>query len=120
MFAAFYEIVLAGVFSPFLASLAFGTLFSMFTFALFGRFFQAHGGAGQLAFVGLGLVFVIFASQITSLFNLHLSLVQLSWVPPQVALTVGGSDVTWVLWVGLFATLYLVRNDLGRWIHGQF
>jgi hypothetical protein len=116
MFASFYTLVLAGVFSPFLASLAFGTLFSMFVFALFGRFFQAHGGIGQLAFVGLGLVFVIFSDQITSAFNLHLSLVQLSWMPPQVALTVNGSDMTWLLWVALAVTLYLTRHDLENWI----
>jgi hypothetical protein len=120
MFASFYTLIVAGIFSPFLQSLAFGTLCAMFTFALFGRFFQAHGGVGQLAFVGLGLVFVIFGDQISGALNLHLSLLQLSWMPPQVALTINGADANWLLWVGLFATLYLIRNDLGRWVRGQF
>jgi hypothetical protein len=120
MVASFYSMALAGLFNPFLRNLAFGALAAMMIFALFGKWLQSYGGVGQVAFIAIGVLAVVFTDQISGLFNLHLSLVQLSWVPPQVALTVNGADATWFLWIALLATLYLVRNDLGRWIHGQF
>jgi hypothetical protein len=120
MCASFYSMALAGIFDPFLRNLAFGALAAMLIFAILGKWFQSHGGLGQIAFVGLGVLAVIFADQISSVFNLHLALVPLSFSPPQVSLTINGGDVTWLLWAGLFVTLFLIRHDLNDWIHGQF
>lgn len=120
MFAAFYSIALAGMLSPFLRNLAFGTLATMILFVVFGKAFQSYGGLGQVAFMALGVVFFIFADQITGALNLRLTLVRLSWASPQVSFMVNDSDMTWLLWVGLLVTVYLIRDDIGRWIHGQF
>jgi hypothetical protein len=120
MVASFYSMALAGLFNPFLRNLAFGALAAMLVFALFGKWLQSYGGVGQLAFIVIGVLAIIFTDQLSGLLNLHLSLVQLSWSPPQVSLTVNGGDVTWVLWIGLVVTLYLARNDILRWAHAEF
>jgi len=119
LFVSMYALYIAGAFSPYIRNLAFGTLFLMFAYVLVGDWFAKKGGTGQLLFLGLGLVFVIFADTLMNVLHIELELVP-SFSFAGVALTYNGSDVTWLLPVAFIVALYFTQNDWKRWIKGEF
>lgn len=93
----------AGLGAGFLRNMMVGTFLVMVLYVIIGNWFASKKLLGQLAFLGVGMVFVIFADQIMGLFNVRLSLVPLSL--GGVAVTYYGTDVTFPMLI-LF-TLFL-------------
>jgi hypothetical protein len=112
---SFYEIYVQNVWQPFLINLAMSTLFLMFVFVAFGKVFQRKHLIGQIAFIALGLMFAVFSDQILGAFNVHLSLLPLSWSGPLIV-EWNGADVTGQFEVFLAGAFLVIavwrRSDL--------
>lgn len=116
LFVSMYEVFVLGGFNPLIRNLAFGTFVMMMVFAVFGAWFQKKHMVGQLLFVAVGVVAVLFTDQITTVLHLQLALVPLSWTAPvSVVLLVNGADYTWLFWVALLVAVVLTRHDLKPW-----
>ena len=87
-----YMLFNAGLVAGFLRNMMVGTFLVMILYVIVGNWFASKKMLGQIAFLGLGLVFVIFADVILNTFNIRLSLVPLSL--GGVAVTYNGADVT--------------------------
>lgn len=107
-----YMLFNAGLIAGYLRNAMVGTFLVMMLYVLVGNWFASKKLLGQVAFLGLGLVFVIFADTILNLFNIRLSLVPLAF--GGVAVTYQGADITWpvLIIIGLFL--------VWRWREGDF
>jgi len=91
------ELYWAQSFSIVISSLTMATFILMIIYMILGNWFASKHLAGQLLFLGIGVLLAIFGGQVMSALNIHLSLVPLSLGPIPVTLLWNSSDVTWVL-----------------------
>jgi hypothetical protein len=86
LLASMYSLFNSGGLGSYIKNLAIGTLLLMFVFVFIGDFFASRKGWGQVAFLGIGVLLVIFSDVVMGFFNVRLGLLRLS---------LGGSAVSW-------------------------
>lgn len=92
-----FELYFAKSFSDAISSLTMGWFLLTIVYVVVGAWFASKHIAGQILFLGIGVLLVLFGGTLTTLTNWRLSLVPMNLGPLPVSLFLGSTDITYAL-----------------------